>query len=153
MLDGARVQEPPDLDPDTRDLIQSTVSRDAQKMIFGSIAFTVLFALFSLMLITRAFAGRATRGEQRAVIAESRERSEKAAPASLPEARLMVMRAQVEPHFLFNTLAHAGVAGNRSAAGEHHAGAADFPPARSDAHHARDDVHARPRNRGGAGLS
>ena len=46
--------------PDTRDLIQSTVSRDAQKMIFGSIAFTVLSALFLLMLITRAFAGRAT---------------------------------------------------------------------------------------------
>ena len=105
MLDGARVQEPPDLDPDTRDLIQSTVSRDAQKMIFGSIAFTVLSALFLLMLITRAFAGRATRGEQRAVIAESRERSESYA-RQLAEARLMVMRAQVEPHFLFNTLAH-----------------------------------------------
>lgn len=105
MLDGARVQEPPDLDPDTRDLIQSTVSRDAQKMIFGSIAFTVLCALFVLMLITRAFAGRATRGEQRAVIAESRERSESYA-RQLAEARLMVMRAQVEPHFLFNTLAH-----------------------------------------------
>ena len=99
------MQEPPDLDPDTRDLIQSTVSRDAQKMIFGSIAFTVLCALFVLMLITRAFAGRATRGEQRAVIAESRERSESYA-RQLAEARLMVMRAQVEPHFLFNTLAH-----------------------------------------------
>jgi TM2 domain-containing membrane protein YozV len=39
------------------------------------------------------------------VIAESRERSETYA-RQLAEARLMVMRAQVEPHFLFNTLAH-----------------------------------------------
>jgi TM2 domain-containing membrane protein YozV len=61
--------------------------------------------LFFFMLIARSFAGRAARGEQRAVIAESRERTESHA-RQLAEARLTLMRAQVEPHFLFNTLAH-----------------------------------------------
>ena len=93
------------LDPSVRDLIQSTVSRDASKLIFGGVGLAALLTLFLLMLIARAFAGRAARGEQRVVIAESRERSETYA-RQLAEARLMVMRAQVEPHFLFNTLAH-----------------------------------------------
>ena len=99
------VTEPTNLDPATRELIQSTVQHDAQKLIFGGFSFVALLTLFLLMLIARAFAGRAARGEQRAVIAESRERSESYA-RQLAEARLMVMRAQVEPHFLFNTLAH-----------------------------------------------
>ncbi len=97
--------EPLSLDPGVRESIQSTVSRDASKLIFGGISLAALLTLFLLMLIARAFAGRAARGEQRAVIAESRERSESYA-RQLAEARLMVMRAQVEPHFLFNTLAH-----------------------------------------------
>ena len=99
------VAEAINLDPDTRALINSTVHRDAQKLIVGSVSFLGLLILFFLMLVARALAGRAARGEQRAVIAESRERSETHA-RQLAEARLMVMRAQVEPHFLFNTLAH-----------------------------------------------
>lgn len=99
------VADPANVDPDTRALISTTVQRDAQKLIAGGISFLVLLTLFLLMLVARAFAGRAARGEQRAVIAESRERSETYA-RQLAEARLMVMRAQVEPHFLFNTLAH-----------------------------------------------
>lgn len=94
-----------DVDPETRALIASTVQRDAKKLIYGASAFAALLTLFLLMLVARGFAGRAARGEQRAVIAESRERSETYA-RQLAEARLMVMRAQVEPHFLFNTLAH-----------------------------------------------
>ncbi len=104
-LDGRPVTEPVNLDLATRDLIHGTVQRDAQKLIYGGISFAALLTLFLLMLIARSFAGRAARGEQRAVIAESRERSETYA-RQLAEARLMVMRAQVEPHFLFNTLAH-----------------------------------------------
>ena len=104
-LSDRPVTEPVNLDPETRELIQSTVQRDAQKLIYGGFTFVALLTLFLLMLIARAFAGRAARGEQRAVIAESRERSESYA-RQLAEARLMVMRAQVEPHFLFNTLAH-----------------------------------------------
>ena len=97
--------EPSSLDPGVREAIQTTVGRDANKLIVGGASFAALFTLFLLMLIARAFAGRAAKGEQRAVIAESRERSESYA-RQLAEARLMVMRAQVEPHFLFNTLAH-----------------------------------------------
>jgi TM2 domain-containing membrane protein YozV len=93
------------IDASTRDFINVTLDRDANKMIVGSISLLALLTLFLLMLIARGFAGRAARGEQRAVIAESRERSESYA-RQLAEARLMVMRAQVEPHFLFNTLAH-----------------------------------------------
>ena len=104
-LDGRPVSAPLNLDPATRELIHGTVQRDAQKLIYGGISFAALLTLFLLMLIARSFAGRAARGEQRAVIAESRERSETYA-RQLAEARLMVMRAQVEPHFLFNTLAH-----------------------------------------------
>lgn len=99
------VAAPINLDPEVRNAIDSTVARDAKKLIVGVISFVVLLTLFFLMLIARGFAGRAARGEQRAVIAESRERSESYA-RQLAEARLMVMRAQVEPHFLFNTLAH-----------------------------------------------
>jgi TM2 domain-containing membrane protein YozV len=99
------VGAPVNLDPDVRDVIDNTVARDAKKLVAGAASFVVLLTLFFLMLIARAFAGRAARGEQRAVIAESRERSESHA-RQLAEARLMVMRAQVEPHFLFNTLAH-----------------------------------------------
>ena len=104
-LDGRPVTEPLNLDPATRELIHNTVQHDARKLIYGGISLATLLTLFLLMLIARSFAGRAARGEQRAVIAESRERSETYA-RQLAEARLMVMRAQVEPHFLFNTLAH-----------------------------------------------
>jgi TM2 domain-containing membrane protein YozV len=85
--------------------ISSTVSRDVTKFIYAGTTTLVLIVLFIFMLIARAFAGRAARGEQRAVIAESRERTESHA-RQLAEARLTLMRAQVEPHFLFNTLAH-----------------------------------------------
>jgi TM2 domain-containing membrane protein YozV len=85
--------------------ISSTVSRDTAKAIYAGTALIALTILFVFMLIARAFAGRAARGEQRAVIAESRERTESHA-RQLAEARLTLMRAQVEPHFLFNTLAH-----------------------------------------------
>jgi len=104
-FDGKATTAPVNFDPETRALIQSTVGSDTQKFIVGIASFGVLTILFLLMLIARAFAGRAAKGEQRAVIAESRERSESYA-RQLAEARLMVMRAQVEPHFLFNTLAH-----------------------------------------------
>ncbi len=104
-VEDRTVADPINLDPDTRALISTTVQRDAQKLIAGGVSFLVLLTLFLLMLVARAFAGRAARGEQRVVIAESRERSETYA-RQLAEARLMVMRAQVEPHFLFNTLAH-----------------------------------------------
>ena len=104
-FNGKATVAPVNFDPETRMLIQSTVGNDAQKFIVGAVSFGVLTILFLLMLIARAFAGRAAKGEQRAVIAESRERSESYA-RQLAEARLMVMRAQVEPHFLFNTLAH-----------------------------------------------
>ena len=105
LSDAPMIPIPIDIDIATRDRIESTVSHDASKVIFGAVALVALLILFLLMLIARAFAGRAARGEQRAVIAESRERSESYA-RQLAEARLMVMRAQVEPHFLFNTLAH-----------------------------------------------
>ncbi len=85
--------------------IRDTVSRDVRKFIIAATLAVVLTALFLFMLIARSFAGRAARGEQRAVIAESRERTESHA-RQLAEARLTLMRAQVEPHFLFNTLAH-----------------------------------------------
>lgn len=104
-FNGKATAAPANFDPETRTLIQTTVGNDTQKFIVGAISFGVLTVLFLLMLIARAFAGRAAKGEQRAVIAESRERSESYA-RQLAEARLMVMRAQVEPHFLFNTLAH-----------------------------------------------
>ena len=104
-VDDHPVSDAINLDPDTRAQISTTVQRDAQKLIIGGASFLVLMTLFFLMLVARAFAGRAARGEQRAVSAESRERSETYA-RQLAEARLMVMRAQVEPHFLFNTLAH-----------------------------------------------
>lgn len=99
------VAAPVNLDAAIRDEIDGTVARDAKKLLVGAASFVVLLTLFFLLLIARAFAGRAARGEQRAAIAESRERSESHA-RQLAEARLMVMRAQVEPHFLFNTLAH-----------------------------------------------
>ena len=105
LSDTAMIPIPIAIDIETRERIESTVSHDASKLIFGAVGFVVLLTLFLLMLIARAFAGRAVRGEQRVVIAESRERSESYA-RQLAEARLMVMRAQVEPHFLFNTLAH-----------------------------------------------
>jgi TM2 domain-containing membrane protein YozV len=86
-------------------LIRETINRDVQKFLIAGTATLVLTILFFFMLIARSFAGRAARGEQRAVIAESRERTESHA-RQLAEARLTLMRAQVEPHFLFNTLAH-----------------------------------------------
>jgi TM2 domain-containing membrane protein YozV/two-component sensor histidine kinase len=86
-------------------LIRETINRDVKKFIAAGLATAVLTVLFLFMLIARSFAGRAARGEQRAVIAESRERTESHA-RQLAEARLTLMRAQVEPHFLFNTLAH-----------------------------------------------
>jgi TM2 domain-containing membrane protein YozV len=94
----------PNAEPSVQ-VISETINRDAAKFIYAGFATLLLIVLFTFMLIARAFAGRAARGEQRAVIAESRERTESHA-RQLAEAKLTLMRAQVEPHFLFNTLAH-----------------------------------------------
>ncbi len=85
--------------------VRTVVEQDFTKLIFGSLAVVLMLLFWIFAMVIRAFAGRAAQGEQRAVIAESIAQTQSHA-RQIAEARLMVMRAQVEPHFLFNTLAH-----------------------------------------------
>ncbi len=85
--------------------IEQAARFDVRKAIYGAFAL-IGFTLLSLMLlIVRGFAGRSARQTQRVKVVEAAAKVDNSARL-IAEAQLKAMQAQVEPHFLFNTLAH-----------------------------------------------
>ncbi len=93
------------LSPGRQAQIEANTRFDVRKALYGSVALLgyTLFAI--LLLIVRGFAGRAARQTQRVKVVEAAARVDSSA-RQIAEAQLQAMQAQVEPHFLFNTLAH-----------------------------------------------
>ncbi len=94
----------PALSPELKLRIDDQVHRDARRIGFGAAFIVLTVLLFPLLLVTKGVISVNRRLKNRAA------KSEKKAQQSdlnkqLMEAKLAAMQAQIEPHFLFNTLA------------------------------------------------
>ncbi len=92
---------PPELRQDIRVKVASAVYRAT----VGSLLILLFIPLFAVIVIAKVFIGRARRSQDVAE-AKKREAEFHNFNRQLTEARLKVLQAQVEPHFLFNTLAN-----------------------------------------------
>lgn len=89
----------------TRADIASAVASDFQRMLVGVLLILLLLPLFTLLIVAKIFIDRA-RGAQQLAEEKSHEAEEQSMRRQLMEARLLALQAQVEPHFLYNTLAN-----------------------------------------------
>jgi hypothetical protein len=94
----------PPLPPELKAVIGSQVQSDIRRVILGSTTILILVLVYisfiiakSVISVNRALKARATRSEQ--------EAQQASLSRQLMEAKLAAMQAQIEPHFLFNTLA------------------------------------------------
>lgn len=94
----------PELPAELKQQIQSQVKRDARRVVVGGLTIASIALLFPILFITkgvisvnRRLKARAAKSEQKAQQADLTKQ--------LMEAKLAAMQAQIEPHFLFNTLA------------------------------------------------
>jgi signal transduction histidine kinase len=85
--------------------IESAARFDVRKAFFGAFALVGFSVLSLVLLIVRGFAGRSARQTQRVKVVEAAAKVDTSARL-IAEAQLKALQAQVEPHFLFNTLAH-----------------------------------------------
>lgn len=94
----------PVLDPVFTERINAEIKQRLRQFIVGILAIVLLVLAFPLFVLSkivasilRAFSSRAEAGEKAA--------EQNALARQLTEAKLAAMQAQIEPHFLFNTLA------------------------------------------------
>ncbi len=92
---------PPELRQDIRVKVASAVYRAT----VGSLLILLFIPIFIMIVIAKVFIGRARRSQDVAE-AKKREAEYHNFNRQLTEAKLKVLQAQVEPHFLFNTLAN-----------------------------------------------
>ncbi len=93
------------LPPELRDDIRSKVAGDVYRIGVGSAMVLAFIPIFIMLLVAKYFIGRSRRATAFA------EQKKKEADVSnvhrqITEARLQTLQAQVEPHFLYNTLAN-----------------------------------------------
>ncbi len=94
----------PELPAELKNQIQSQVKSDARRVIFGGLTIAAIALLFPLLFITKGVISVNRRLKNRA--AKSEQKAQQAdLTKQLMEAKLAAMQAQIEPHFLFNTLA------------------------------------------------
>ena len=93
------------LPPEFRGTIHNKVASDFWRIGVGSVLILTFIPLFIVLLIAKFFIGRsrwalefAHAKERQAVVSDSQRQ--------VTEARLQALQAQVEPHFLYNTLAN-----------------------------------------------
>jgi signal transduction histidine kinase len=105
-----RIALPPEIAMDLQDKIESQVDDEAEQKVKtyhkqASTWFTSFLTLLVIVLFgTKALVGGKKRAEAQTVTAvETAERE--SMQRQLSEAKMQMMQAQVEPHFLFNTLA------------------------------------------------
>ena len=107
---GAAAPEPsppavPPLPPELRQDIRVKVASAVYRATVGSLLILLFIPLFIMIVIAKVFIGRARRSQDVAE-AKKREAEYHNFNRQLTEAKLKVLQAQVEPHFLFNTLAN-----------------------------------------------
>jgi hypothetical protein len=94
----------PPLPPEVKDRIRHTVSGDIWRLGLGLGLILIFIPLFIIAVITKVFVGR-SRAAQREAEAKKREADYHRMGQQVTEAKLQALQAQVEPHFLYNTLA------------------------------------------------
>lgn len=107
---GASAPEPsppaaPPLPPELRQDIRVKVASAVYRATVGSLLILLFIPFFIMIVIAKVFIGRARRSQDVAE-AKKREAEYHNFNRQLTEAKLKVLQAQVEPHFLFNTLAN-----------------------------------------------
>jgi len=116
-LPGASVPDLPDpsaalpplpqataLPPEVATKIRRDVTQDMYRIGIGALLVLVLVPLFVVAVITKFFVGR-TKVSQREADEKRREAEYHRMGQQVTEAKLAALQAQVEPHFLYNTLA------------------------------------------------
>ncbi|HEX4858912.1 MAG TPA: histidine kinase [Usitatibacteraceae bacterium] len=95
----------PPLPPDLRETIKSSVASDVRRIGIGSAAVVIFIPLFIMILVAKVFIGRSRRAQEFAE-QKKKEAEQSDVNRQVVEARLQALQAQVEPHFLYNTLAN-----------------------------------------------
>ena len=92
------------LPPELRDRIRRNIRSDLYRMGVGSALILIFIPLFILTVVAKFFIDR-SRAAQRVAESERREAEYQRMGRQVTEAKLSALQAQVEPHFLYNTLA------------------------------------------------
>ncbi len=100
-----RIEREPLLTVSQQSSLEEAARFDVRKAALGAVSLLGAVLLSLLLLIVRGFAGRSAHQTQRVKAVEAAAKVDSSA-RQVAEAQLKAMQAQVEPHFLFNTLAH-----------------------------------------------
>jgi hypothetical protein len=92
------------LPPELRDRIRRNIRSDLYRMGVGGALILIFIPLFILTVVAKIFIDR-SRAAQRVAESERREAEYQRMGRQVTEAKLSALQAQVEPHFLYNTLA------------------------------------------------
>ncbi|MDP2369949.1 histidine kinase [Rhodoferax sp.] len=93
------------LPPEVRGDIRAKIGSDVWRVAVGSALILAFMPLFIVLLIVKLFIGRSRRALALAD-RKTREAEQSDVSRQVTEARLQALQAQVEPHFLYNTLAN-----------------------------------------------
>ena len=93
------------LSPEVRGDIRAKVTGDVWRVAVGSALILAFIPLFVMLVIAKFFIGRSRRALALAD-RKTREAEQSDVSRQVTEARLQALQAQVEPHFLYNTLAN-----------------------------------------------
>lgn len=96
---------PPPLSPEVRNNIRDTVAASTKRIGIGSVLILIFIPLFIMTMVAKYFIDRSRRATAYAE-SQTREAEFQSANRQIVEARLQALQAQVEPHFLYNTLAN-----------------------------------------------
>jgi hypothetical protein len=102
--DAVAVPPLPDLPPDVRANIREKVTGDLYRIGVGTGLILIFIPFFVLAVVSKIFIDR-SRAAQRLAEAKLREADYHRLSRQVTEAKLAALQAQVEPHFLYNTLA------------------------------------------------
>ncbi len=103
-IDVSGVPAPPDLPPEVRQEIRKSLTKDLYRIGVGSGLILIFIPLFILAIISKFFIDR-SRAAQAMAELKRKEADYHRMSQQVTEAKLSALQAQVEPHFLYNTLA------------------------------------------------
>jgi len=101
---GAAPEPPSPLTPEAATRIRKDVTSDMYRIGIGVGLILLLLPIFILAVVTKFFADR-SRGALKVAESKKKEAEYHRMSQQVTEAKLAALQAQVEPHFLYNTLA------------------------------------------------
>ncbi len=105
-INGIDIGAPtPPLPPEFREDIRRKVSNDFRRVGIGAALIVAFIPLFIILIIVKVYIGRSRRALEVASV-KTQEAESANVNRQIVEAKLMALQAQVEPHFLYNTLAN-----------------------------------------------